>query len=137
MTQGIAKQAAAAAAPEVAGPKPSPPGHAMNGLARPQEGRTPQAKATQTAAEMLQWLDATLAGKKPAAVKAATAGAATEPKVFILSLWRLPYHHGDTMELPSYSCTNSPLNFSMSHLQHGLKHQQLLHYRGRTCLQHM
>ena len=88
VAQGIAtaKQAAAAAAPEVAGLKSSPPGRAVNGLAMPQEGRTPQAKATQTAAEMLQWLDATLAGKKPAAVKAATAGAATEPKVCILSL---------------------------------------------------
>ena len=123
--QGIAtaKQAAAAAAPEVA--RPSPSGCAVNGPAMPQEGNTPQAKATQTAAEMLQWLDAALAGKKLAAFKAPTAGAATEPKVFILSLWHLPYHHGDTMELPSYSCVISPLNLSMSYLQHGLNHQQL------------
>ncbi|DBA65736.1 TPA: hypothetical protein ACH3X2_002777 [Trebouxia sp. C0005] len=75
-----AKQAAAAAASAVAGPKPSPSSNAVNGLAMPQEGRTLQAKATQTAAEMLQWLDAALAGKKLAAVKAPTAGAATEPK---------------------------------------------------------
>jgi len=87
VTQGIAtaKQAAAAAAPELAGPRPSAPCRALNGPAMPQEGRTPQAKATQTAAEMLQWLDATLAGKKPAAVKA-------EPKVFILCLEHLPCH---------------------------------------------
>ncbi len=106
-----AKQAVAAAAPEVAGPSASPPSPAVNGPAMPQEGSTPQAKATQTAAEMLQWLDAALAGKKPAAVKAPTAGAATEPKVFILSLWCLPYHHGDIMALPSYSCEHSPLVF--------------------------
>ena len=120
-----AKQAAAAAAPAVAGPRPLSPSCAMNGPAMPQGGSTPQAKATQTAAEMLQWLDAALAGKKLAAVKASTAGAATEPKVFILSLRHLPYHHGDTVEMPSYSCVKSPLNCSMSHLQHGLKFQQL------------
>ncbi len=125
VTQGsaTAKQAAAAAAPEVAGPSPLPPGRAINGPAMPQEGSTPQTKAAQTAAEMLHWLDAALAGKKPAAVKAPTAGDATEPKVFILSLWRLPNHHGATMELPSDSCVNSPLNLSMSHLQHGLEYQ--------------
>ncbi|KAL0034356.1 hypothetical protein WJX77_010926 [Trebouxia sp. C0004] len=71
-----AKQAATAAAPDVAGPRPSPPSRAVNGPFTPQEGRTPQAKATQTAAEMLQWLEATLAGKKPPAA----AGSSTEPK---------------------------------------------------------
>ena len=126
-TQGsaTAKQAAAAAAPEVAGPSPSPPSLAMDGLAMPQEGNTPQAKATQTATEMLQWLDAALAGKKLAAVKAPTAGADAEPKVFIMTLWPLPCHHGDTMELPSYSYENIPLTFSTLHLPHGPKSQQL------------
>ncbi|DBA96520.1 TPA: hypothetical protein ACH3X1_015398 [Trebouxia sp. C0004] len=78
VTPGVAtaKQAATAAAPDVAGPRPSPPSRAVNGPFTPQEGRTPQAKATQTAAEMLQWLEATLAGKKPPAA----AGSSTEPK---------------------------------------------------------
>ena len=115
VTQGsaTAKQAPAAAAPEVAGPSPLPPrrASAINGVAMPQEGSTPQTKAAQTAAEMLQWLDAALAGKKLPAVKAPTVGTAAEPKVFILSLWRLPNHLGATMELPSYSCVDSPLVF--------------------------
>ncbi|KAL0054111.1 hypothetical protein WJX82_004019 [Trebouxia sp. C0006] len=84
VTQGsaTAKQAPAAAAPEVAGPSPLPPrrASAINGVAMPQEGSTPQTKAAQTAAEMLQWLDAALAGKKLPAVKAPTVGTAAEPK---------------------------------------------------------
>lgn len=70
-----AQAATAAAAEAVNAPRASAPSSAEGGLARPQLSKQPQAKAAQTAAEMLQWLDAALAGNKPAA------GAPIHPKV--------------------------------------------------------
>lgn len=92
-----ARPAAAAAAGEVTALRASAPSSAEGGLAVPQLSMEPQAKAAQTAAEMLQWLDAALAGNKPAA------GAPIQPKVPFpgLGLKALPCTHAGLVQSAS------------------------------------